>query len=188
MLALAGAAYACACCADPGLWSQTRARLTAAERAELDRIRWGGTAHTYVTQRGLDGVRGIAPPSASYSVSTARSGRRLELVFRDAKRRSGALSFLLPRTAVLFSVDPGAGRRSSGGGPLLYKEWRFEGPVTGTGVFASGMAGRPRFHLILHGRGNRCVAAADFRRFTLQVSGPRARYSLYGSLARPDPA
>jgi hypothetical protein len=75
---------------------------------------------------------------------------------------------------------------SAGGGPLLYKEWRFEGRVSGTGFFGAGIVAPTRYLLVLQGRGNGCQDAADFTHWRLQVSGRRAHYAFYGELARPE--
>jgi hypothetical protein len=44
------------------------------------------------------------------------------------------------------------------------------------------MIGRTRFHLVLQGTSNACIDSAGFHNWNLQVSGPRADYSFYGSL------
>ncbi|MFL6337332.1 MAG: hypothetical protein ACJ754_28870 [Pyrinomonadaceae bacterium] len=75
---------------------------------------------------------------------------------------------------------------AAGGGPLLYKEWRFEGQVSGTGLFKAGTAGPTKYLLVLQGRGNGCQNAEDFKYWRLQINGRRAAYSFYGELADPE--
>ena len=41
------------------------------------------------------------------------------------------------------------GQQGGGGGPLLYKEWRFEGSATGAGVFKTWRGAK--FRLVLQG-------------------------------------
>ena len=54
-----------------------------------------------------------------------------------AGTNSRVLELLLPAKMWQHSADIHDGKLSPGG-PLLYKEWRFEGNVTGTGVFKVG--------------------------------------------------
>jgi hypothetical protein len=186
-LVLAARAVACACCAERGEWHQYPARVGDAEMTELERLRPGNRAFLVVGPAGLAGVRGIEAPARVYSLAVARRGRGWALALRDARGGSGTLAFRIPPSGVSYAADLGDGRKHRAGGPLLYKEWRLDGRVFGTGVFARGSAGA-RFRLVLQGRGNNCPNAADFRRWIIQVAGPRARYSLYGALLRPTPA
>jgi len=111
-------------------------------------------------------------------------GRRWTLRLQAPGGRGGTLSFVLPGSTLLFATDLRDGRTSIGGGPLLYKEWRLGGTVSGTGDFLS-RANAATYRLILHGRGNACLDARDFTRWTLQVRGGGARFTLFGSLLRP---
>lgn len=185
MLVTAPSAKACACCAEPGTWREGSQKVTAFERAELQRIRFDEVARLYLTAAGLEAIKGIENPSERYSIGQSRRGGRWTLTFRDRSGRSGMLSFQLPALATTLGVDLRDGRQSPGGGPLLYKEYRLEGTVSGTGIFTRGSAARPRFRLILHGRGNSCLSARDFRHWTLRVTGVRASYSFFGGLKQP---
>jgi len=180
-LLLPASAFACACCAERGYWSSATGRIDAYELGELERVRFAPSATTYVGAAGLEGVSGIAPPSARYRLVQRRTGRRWTLLLTAPGGRRGTLRFLVPRAAELFAADLRDGRSSAGGGPLLYKEWRLEGAVAGMGVFLAGTR-VARYRLILHGRGNACLAARDFTHWTLQVTGGGARFSLFGSL------
>ena len=182
-LLLPASAFACACCAERGSWSSVTSRVGAYEFGELERVRFGPSATTYVGAAGLEGITGIAPPSARYRIALRRTGRRWTLLLSAPGGRRGSLLFLVPHAAQLLAVDLRDGRSSGGGGPLLYKEWRLEGAVAGTGVFLAGMS-NARFRLILHGRGNSCLTADDFTHWTLQVLGGGARFALFGSLRR----
>jgi hypothetical protein len=182
-LVLAGAAYACACCADEGEWHEYSARVSAADLGELGRLRFGAEAKTFVGPGGLETIRGISPPAARYAVTLTRAGRQWTLMLRDRSARSGSLVLRIPPRGVQFGADLRTGQPHPGGGVVLYKEWRLAGRVSGTGVFAAGSRGA-RFTLILQGRGNNCVNAADYRTWILRVSGPRAAYSLHGLFRR----
>jgi hypothetical protein len=182
-LAAPSAAFACACCADRGEWHQLEQKNGQLELGELNRLRWATPARLFQGPGGLEAVKGIATPAPIYSVRLRRVGKSWTFTFRDARNRAGTLAFEVPAVGVQLGADLHDGKLAGGGGPLLYKEWRLAGPVTAKGIFASG-ARRASFRLILQGRGNNCVNADDFRRWTLQVSGPDARYSLFGTLAK----
>ena len=142
-LALAAGAYACACCAVAGTWAQRTAPVASHELAELGRLRFGVGANTFFTAAGEDSVRGIDPVASRYRVTQTRSGRRWTLTLRDPAGNSGTLRFSIPARTSRLDVDVRDGRRSAGGGPLLYREWRLEGPVAGTGIFANGTPALP---------------------------------------------
>jgi hypothetical protein len=170
-LVAAPAAYACACCAEPGEWHQYVDRVDA---RDLANVRFRPLARLFLTAGGFDAVQGIAKPKARYPLSVVRSGRSWTLRFGSA----GSLSFVLPARGEQYGVDLGDGKQSGGGGPLLYKELRLKGTARGTGAFTGGT-----FRLILMGRGNNCLNADDFHRWRLEVSGTGVRYALFGDLA-----
>lgn len=185
MAALASppAAFACACCANRGDHSQQTARIVQFELAELVRLRFGTAAKLRTTPGFPADIKGLEPVATRYRLSQARHARIFVLTFRDPRGNKGTLGFALPERATRLAVDPQDGRRSAGGGPLLYREWRLEGRITASGVFAG--AGSPRFRLVLQGRGNACMNAGDFRSWILQVTGPKAAFAFYGALRRP---
>ena len=166
----------CACCTDEGEWYQ---RTGKSDLVQLDRVRFAPTVNTYEPP-GSDGEL-----SSTYALSHTRNGRRWQLRFRDEQGKTGTLSFVLPLSAVYFGADlhdsePG------GLGPLLYKEWRFNGTAQVAGIFKGLLKGTARFHLILQGRGRRCTEAEDFKHWTLQINGAGDSYSFYGSLNKPE--
>lgn len=170
-LAAAPAAYACACCAEPGTWFQYTDRVDA---GEVNRVQFRPVARLYLTAGGFDAVKGIATPKARYPLVVQKAGRAWTLRFGS----SGTISFALPARGEQFGVDLGDGKRSGGGGPLLYKELRLKGTARGGGTFSGGT-----FRLILMGRGNNCLNADDFHRWRLEVSGRDGGYALFGELA-----
>lgn len=178
-------ASACACCASPGAWFVRQEKIGERELRDMNLLRLAGVANTYMTDAGVDALQGITDPSETYTLSHARgAGRRWTLQFKDAQGHTGALSFQIPWTATAFGVDLRDGRDAGAGGPLLYKEWRFEGPLaSGTGVFKRGTRAGTKYRLVFHGRGNACTNAADFKTWTLQVFDAKSQYSFYGSLA-----
>ena len=182
ILVLSVSAHACACCSNGGEWSQRTNRVEDYHLSSLDLLPFAPLANTYMTEAGEDGIQGVTSIADKYNLSLSKSGRRWTLAFRDDQKRTGTLSFTIPATMVSYVVDPWGGEKTAGGaGPTLYHEWRFSGPVTGTGIFKKGMIGRPKFHLVLQGTSNMCIDAAGFHNWNLQISGPRADYSFYGS-------
>jgi hypothetical protein len=83
-----------------------------------------------------------------------------------------------------YAVDTHDGQESPGGGPMLYKEWRFEDQVSGTGFFKKGIIAPNRFFLVFQGHGNRCEDAGSFTHWRLEIIGRKARYAFYGELAQ----
>ena len=176
----------CACCAEPGTWYTYEQEVDEGLLGELNGLRFASVARTFLTAAGFDGVEGITNPSESYTLTRTHHGRRWDLKFKDARGRSGTLSFSVPASATTYGVDTRDGRASAGGGPLLYKELRFEGALTGTGIFAAGVNKRTRFRLVLQGRGNNCTNAADYKGWTLRVfEDAPEKFAFYGQLARP---
>lgn len=175
----------CACCADAGEWYERTLTVPADERTELNRVRFSGVANTYMTPGGEDAIKGIDTPAETYTLTQARTANRWRLTFRDAQGHSGTLTLTMPASATYFGTDQGDEQTSQAGGPLLYKEWRFSGVATGTGIFRSAATRPMRFNLILQGRGNHCMQAGDFKNWKLLVNGARADFSFYGSLATP---
>ena len=179
---------ACACCSEPGVWDERTSPVSSYELSEINRLRFDAVAHTYLTGAGEDSVTGLSNPADQYALSLSKRARRWELKFRDKQGRAGTLAFSVPASLVDFAADINDGQQSSGGGPLLYKEWRLTGAVTGSGIFRGGSASQTKFRLVLQGRGNSCTDAATFDNWKLQIFGPRASYSFYGKLNDPAPA
>lgn len=188
LLLLPGDAWACACCSNAGHYHAGSDRPGASELGLLRRVRFGGTAYLFMTEAGLEGVsRGIARPAENYTLSGSLAGGEWRLSFRGAGQQTGTLNLPLPARMSTFAADIHDGQTSGGGGPLLYKEWRFEGRVSGTGIFRAGLGAPARYQLVLQGRGNGCANAEDFTHWRLKVTGARADYAFFGELGRPAP-
>lgn len=184
----AARASACACCSEPGVWYERTDAVSSYELSEINRLRFDAVAHTYMTEAGEDSIEGIRNPSDEYSMTLSKRQRRWELRFRDKQGRTGTLAFNVPASLVEFAADIHDSQESSGGGPLLYKEWRLTGAVTGTGAFKGGSTPQTKFRLVFQGRGNFCTSAETFDNWQLQIFGPRASYSFYGKFKDPTPA
>jgi hypothetical protein len=177
-------ALACACCSNTGHYFSGIVDLDEHPRSELQRIRFARTAFLYATEAGIEeDSLGIDQPKQSYSLAGSFIDNLLRLTFRSGAN-TGTLELPLPNKMWNHSADIHDGKLSPGGGPLLYKEWRLEGDVKGTGFFKTGMAAPAKYVLVLQGRGNGCDSAEDFGNWRLQVHGDKADYAFYGKLAR----
>ena len=176
---------ACACCSDDGEYSKSTGKIRDYELELIKQIRFGNQASLFTTARDLEeDSRGIVDPKLEYSLSDSLAGRIWRLLFKD-NSRSGGLNLTLPSLMERINVDLQDGQKSGGGGPLLYKEWRLQGLVSGSGFFRSGIVGPTRYNLILQGRGNGCDNAEDFKSWRLEISGKKAQYAFYGKLGKP---
>jgi hypothetical protein len=177
-------AFACACCSNTGHYFSGTVDLDEHPLSELKRIRFARTAFLFATEAGIEeDAVGIEQPKTSYSLQAAFIGNVWRLTFRSAAN-SGILELPLPNKMWNHSADIHDGKVSAGGGPLLYKEWRLEGDVKGSGFFKTGTSAPAKYVLVLQGRGNGCDNAEDFGNWRLQVHGEKADYAFYGKLAR----
>ena len=186
LLSLPSRVRACACCSNPGDYHIGFGRPSAYELSLMQQVRFGGTAHLYLTEADLEeSARGLAHRAESYSLKGSLVGNAWKLEFRDGDK-TGTLSLPLPTKVLSYTADTRDGRTSAGGGPLLYKEWRFEGNDRGTGLFRAGIIAPTKYFLVLQGRGNGCQSAEDFRHWRLKITGKKADYAFYGELANPE--
>jgi hypothetical protein len=155
-------AYACACCGTTATWSERAAPLQKFERDELGRLRFAPTARAVPTNEGRN---------RSYRVTGSLTGSAWRI------RLSGlpALTFRAPARATTFVTDLRDGKVGGGGGPLLYKELRFEGAATGPAT---------HYRLILQGRGNNCLNAADFTHWRLELTGEKKQLAVFGDFRK----
>lgn len=182
---LPGRAWACACCSNEGDYYVNTGRPNEYELSLLRQIRFGPKAMLYSTEAGPEeSAKGLAHLAEGYALGGSLVGRAWRLTFRDGSK-TGALSLPLPAKVTSYTADIHDGQTSAGGGPLLYKEWRFEGLVSGSGFFGAGLVGPTRYILVLQGRGNVCQNAEDFKHWRLQVKGRKAEFAFYGELAEP---
>ena len=182
-------ALACACCSAPDYYFSGPTDLDDYPLSQLKRLQFDRTASLYFSEAGIEEhSKGIAYVRENYSFSP---GSLLNNVWKFSLRsgtHSGALALALPAKLWDHSVDIHDNKISAGGGPLLYKEWRMEGEVFGSGIFKTGFASPAKYRLVLQGRGNACDNAEDFTTWRLEVSGKNADYAFYGKLLKPVPA
>jgi hypothetical protein len=191
-LLLAGAsgeAFACACCSEPGSRFEATEKLDAYKSGELVRLRFTGTAKLMSDAGFPDNVKGVAAPSdKAYRLTADPIKRQMVLKLANPAGGTGQITFPLPKTIAVQQFDPGQSigkpAKSAGGGPDLHKEWRFEGPVKLSGIFAKG-AKRGTAKLIIQGHGNNCTSASDLTNWTLDIAGRGVKFGLLGSFAEP---
>jgi hypothetical protein len=175
--------FACACCANYGDWFESKRRIPDFELDIINDLKLSAKAKRYESPdpKGLT----LSDADGDFALSLSRKPLHWVLTFKNQKGDKGTLSLNLPRTATFFGADVHDGQAGGGGGPLLYKEVRFEGRVSGTGIFAKGMKPDTRFRLVFQGRGNRCMAAEDFNNWNLRIYGKQADFAFYGTVQKP---
>ena len=180
--------WACACCAHPGEYQINFVKPDAFKLSVIKRIRFGTKAELWTGEADPEvAAEGLAHPADSYSLTGSLVGNVWKLTFRNAAE-SGTLDLPLPAKMLRFAADIHDGRTKPGyPEPVLYKEWRFEGEVNGTGVFKAGITARTKYVLVFQGRGNSCDGAEDFTHWQLKITGKKADYSFYGELGAPVP-
>lgn len=180
--------WACACCAEHGEYRISVSKPGEHEVDLMKRMRFGALAHLFAAAaEPAEVAKGLVNPAEKYSLTGSLIGKTWNLNFRDAGN-IGALNLLRPAKFVSYAADIHDGQTGGGGGPLLYKEWRFEGSVTGTGVFRAGLTTPGKYFLVFQGRGNRCDNAEDFAHWRLEVRSRKADYSFFGDFVRQNSA
>lgn len=173
---------ACACCSDPGTYSLRTAPMTEFEFSQLEDIEFA-KAELYITDASDEEAKGITGKADSCTVQAKLERKQWALIFRNEEGKTGTLKLSIPTKLTDFDADIHDGKKSAGGGPLLYKEWRVEGTVTGSGFFHTSKAS---YHLLFQGRGNNCDDRSDFTHWRLAVKGKNIDYCYSGALV-PEP-
>jgi hypothetical protein len=75
-------ALACACCADPGVRLVAVEKVTSARREAIGQLRFGRTAELFVSEAGIESIKGIVNPSEHYNLEVTRERDRLVFAFR----------------------------------------------------------------------------------------------------------
>jgi hypothetical protein len=179
-------AHACACCVSQAERFEGSRALEPYEKEELGKIKLAANARLSLNEAGFNDVKGIDRPTEEYKVALVKALARWTFTFTADDRRLGRLVLPAPKSARFFEIDPRIPFDRSEKSPAqvntvwLYKEWRFEHPLTASGFFAA--VKDAKMTLVLHGRGNHCFSAEDFTHWTILVQGRNARYTLYGEL------
>ena len=188
LLLLPSRVWACACCAHPGEYQINFVKPDEFKLSVIKRIRFGTKAELWTGEADPEvAAEGLAHPADSYSLTGSLVGNVWKLTFRNGDE-SGTLDLPLPAKMLRFAADIHDGWTKPGyPEPVLYKEWRFEGEVNGTGVFKAGITARTKYILVFQGRGNSCDVAENFTHWQLKITGKKADYSFYGELGAPVP-
>ena len=188
LLLLPGRVWACACCAHPGEYRIEFVKPDEFKLGEMKRMLFGTKADLWTGEaEAEDAAKGLTHPADSYSLSGSLVGNVWKLTFRNGDE-SGTLNLPLPAKMLRFAADiHGELAKPGYPEPLLYKEWRFEGEVHGTGVFKDGITAGTKYVLVFQGRGNSCDGAENFTHWQLKITGKNADYSFYGELGAPVP-
>ena len=171
---LPGAAFACACCADPGTRFEQDVARGNWEVKEISRLAPTSPARLYLTACGMECVEGIEDPRPTYPVAFDVSDNGIAFSFGEG---DGTLIFPWPADYRWFGADTAL---SGEGETALYTELRFRGSVAGTGDFAN--EGPTEAELVLSGQGNRCITARSFDGWSLTVYDETTQYRLFGTL------
>jgi hypothetical protein len=170
-------ASACACCSNDGQWFEYKKKLDSVDLEELNGAKFAARSRLYETDAE---DAGVSLTSSEFTLKLSRAQSKWTLALQGAEGEKGSLILSLPPSATYFGSDPRDGKASVAG-PLLYKELRMEGRVSGTGVFAKGLKPDSRYRLVLQGRGNVCMLGEDFNNWILQIYGRQVRFGFYGS-------
>jgi hypothetical protein len=188
LLLLPSRVWACACCAHPGEYQINSVKPDAYQLSLMKRMRFGTTAYLFTGEaEAEDAAKGLVQPVDSYSLNGSLVGNVWKLTFRNGEE-SGTLNLPLPPKMLRYAADLHDRRAKEGyPEPLLYKEWRFEGKVNGTGFFKAGITAPTKYFLVLQGRGNSCDGPENFTHWYLKITGKKADYAFYGELGPPVP-
>lgn len=191
---------ACACCAEPGTYSIWTGKPDGYYLEVLRDIKFAPNAYLFTTEAGFDAIKGLDGIRKSYesdswtaspeffSLSNTFSAKTWKFNFKTKDGKAGTLTLPMPARMLAYKVDIHDGGTSGGGGPLLYKEFRFKGSAqSGTGFFQSGIVKPTTYFLVLKGRGNGCDNPQDFTHWYLEIKGKKAEYSFFGKLSSADP-
>jgi hypothetical protein len=176
-------ALACACCSDPGSRDDSVQTVTQYYRDQIRGMEFAPEARLFMTDAGEDQVKGISAIADTYRLTAKVEDKQWRLTFRTEDGKSGTLILPIPAKVGTFHVDPRDGKKSGGGGPLLYKEWRWAGVPVANGIFKKGAQ---RYSLVFQGHGNRCDNGYDFSHWRLEVTGKNISYALFGAFASDD--
>lgn len=183
-------ALACACCTNYGFYSLWTGKPDGYYLEVLEGMEFAEEAQVYMDALGFEGIKGLEP---LFKVQEAKELTKFNIIdlfeantwtfkFTAANGKTGNLRLPLPTKMVSFKVDI-HDSDSGGGGPLLYKEWRFKGRVqSGDGIFKTGIVNPTSYFLVLQGRGNGCDNVEDFTNWRLEIDGRKAKYAFYGTL------
>ena len=124
---------------------------------------------------------GIARPDSSYDVVAEASDQGLMLGLTGRINRGrGILELSRPEIITSFAADPEPDSKTRT--TLLYKEWRMQVPIRGSGIFDAVSSDAHMAELVLIGAGNSCPSPDAFTHWSLDVKGNGVDFRLFGPL------
>ena len=113
------AAFACACCIDPGYYEISTSRPTDYEISYISELKFGAAANLYESEAGFDGVKGLdqlrkdqeADLQFDLSMVEAFVGNTWTMTIKSSTGHEGTSTFAWPpknaRTCILRLTDAG---------------------------------------------------------------------------------
>jgi hypothetical protein len=189
-------AFACACCSEPGEYHISTDKPDKYNVDLLSEMKFDEASYLFMNEAGFDVIKGLDSIAKSYesdswvaapdyfSLTNSFAAKTWKFNFKTKDGKNGSLTLPMPLQMLRFKADIHDGKSSGGGGPLLYKEWRFKGSVqSGSGFFQAGIVKPTTYFLVLQGRGNSCDNAEDFTAWRLEIDGRKAQYAFFGKLS-----
>jgi hypothetical protein len=170
----------CACCSEKGYYSISYSKPDSYHLGLLNDMKFSSTATLYQDAGGEDNIKGISNIADNYDFTGSFLNPKWGFTFKTGNK-SGVLTLPIPLKMINYKVDTHENEENQGD-PVLYKEWRFEGATTGTGIFQAGIVPMTKYFLVLQGRGNLCDNAEDFTHWRLEITGKKASYAFFGKM------
>jgi hypothetical protein len=193
-------ALACACCAEPGTYSIWTGKPEAYYLDVVGDIKFDRKAYLYMTEAGFEMIKGLSEiekdfeseawmaSAGEFDLAGSYAAKSWTVNFKTKSGKTGTLRLPMPAQMLTFKVDIHDGKTGGGGGPLLYKEFRFKGNVqSGNGFFQKSIVNPTSYFLVFKGRGNGCDNTDDFTHWYLEIRGKNARYEFFGKLSSANP-
>lgn len=188
-------ASACACCAENGTYNIWTGKPEDYTLDVIGGFRFNKSSNLLISEAGFDAIKGLSEIEKDFDnnswtafggdlgFTASYAAKTWTMNFRTKSGKTGSLTLPMPAQMVTFKVDIHDGKKSGGGGPLLYKEFRFKGNVSsGKGFLQKSIVKPTTFLLVFKGRGNGCDNAQDFTHWYLEVRGKNASYDFIGKL------
>ncbi|MGC2235431.1 MAG: hypothetical protein WA584_04690 [Pyrinomonadaceae bacterium] len=191
-------AFACACCSEEGTYSIRTAKPDAYQLGILGEMKFDKAAELFLGVGDFSDLKGLSALQKDYESGSADAFGKLNLLNNFASKtwkfnfetpggKSGSLTLPMPAQMLYFAVDIHDGS-DKGLGPLLYKELRFKGNVSGgTGFFKSSIVKPTSYFLVFQGRGRGCDEVSNYSHWRLEIAGKNADYAFFGKLSSGNP-
>lgn len=187
-------AMACACCSEEGTYSIRTAKPDSYQLGILGEMKFDNSAELFIGMGEFSDLKGLGELQKDYDTGETDEYGKFNLQnnfasktwkfnFKTPSGKSGSLTLPMPAQMLYFAVDIHDGS-DKGLGPLLYKEMRFKGNVSGgTGFFKSSIVKPTSYFLVFQGRGRGCEEVSDYSHWRLEITGKNADYSFFGKLS-----